>query len=258
MKIVVIGGTGLIGSKLITKLRALEHEAVAAAPNTGVNTLTGEGLAEVLKAAQVVVDLSNSPSFEDAAVMKFFQTSTRNLLSYEEAAGVGHHVALSIVGAARLPDSGYMRAKLAQCKLIKEGPIPYSIIHSTQFFEFVKRIADEATTGNVVRLPPVGFQPIAADDVASAVCKVATSAPLNGFIEIAGPEKRRFDEFIQQQLKALNDPREVVTDARARYFGTELSEDSLVPIAEVQLGEIRFEDWLKRSAAAAKTATQTT
>src|SRR5215813_932517 len=230
MKIVVIGGTGLIGSKLVTKLTGLEHEAVAAAPNTGVNTLTGEGLADVLKGVQVVVDVSNSPSFEDTAVMDFFQTSTRNLLSYEAAASVGHHIGLSIVGAARLPDSGYMRAKVAQCKLIKDGPIPYSIIHSTQFFEFVKRIADDATTENVVRLPPVLFQPIASDDVVSAISKVATSAPLNGFIEIAGPDRLHFDEFIRLRLRSLNDSREVVADPHARYFGTELSEDSLVPI----------------------------
>jgi len=246
MKIVVIGGTGLIGSGVVTKLSALDHEAVAAAPSTGVNTLTGEGLAEVLKGAQVVLDVSNSPSFEDAAVLEFFQASTRNLLSSEAAAGVGHHVALSIVGAARLPNSGYMRAKVAQCKLIKDGPIPYSIIQSTQFFEFVKRIADEATAGDVVRLPAVAFQPIASDDVVSALCKVATNAPLNGFIEIAGPDKFRFDELIRQRLRALNDSREVIADPSARYFGTELSEDSLVPIGEVQLGEISFEEWLKQ------------
>src|SRR5215471_9080123 len=185
MKVVVIGGTGLIGSKLVTKLSALGHEAVAAAPNTGVNTLTGEGLAEVLKGAQVVVDVSNSPSFEDEAVMNFFQTSTRNLLSYEAAAGVGHHVALSIVGSERIPDSGYMRAKVAQEKLIKEGPIPYTIVRATQFFEFTKRIADDATSENVVRLAPVSFQPIASDDVVNAVLKVAIGQPLNGFIEIA-------------------------------------------------------------------------
>ena len=246
MKIVVIGGTGLIGSKLVTRLSALGHDAVPAAPNTGVNTLTGEGLAEVLTGAQVVVDVSNSPSFEDEAVMTVFQTSTNNLLSYEAAAGVGHHVGLSIVGAARLPDSGYMRAKLAQCKLIKEGSIPYSIIHSTQFFEFVKRIADEATVDNSVSLPPVAFQPIASDDVVSALGKVSTNAPLNGFIEIAGPDKFRFDELIRQRLRALNDPREVIADPHARYFGTELSEDSLVPIGEVQLGETSFEAWLKQ------------
>src|ERR1043165_4971275 len=184
MKIVVIGGTGLIGSKLVTKLRALGHEAVASAPNTGVNTLTGEGLAEVLKGVQVVVDVSNSPSFEDAAVLDFFETSTRNLLSNEAAAGVGHHVALSVVGSERLPNSGYMRAKVAQEKLIKEGPIPYTIVHATQFFEFGKRIAHDATVDGSVRLPPALFQPIAADDVASALCGVAISSPLNGMLEI--------------------------------------------------------------------------
>lgn len=260
MKIVVIGGTGLIGSKLVTKLKAGGHEAVAAAPNSGVNTLTGEGLADVLKGAQVVVDVSNSPSFEDAAVMNFFQTSTRNLLSYEAAASVSHHVALSIVGSERLPESGYMRAKVAQEKLIKEGSIPYSIIHSTQFFEFVKRIADEATTGNSVRLPPVLFQPIASDDVVSALFEVATSSPLNGAIEIAGPEAFRFDELIRQRLRALNDSREVVADPNARYFGTELSERSIVPGDSAQLGETRFEDWLSRStdaAAVAKTTSRT-
>ena len=247
MKLVVIGGTGLIGSKLITKLKAGGHEAVAAAPNTGVNTLTGEGLAEVLKGAQVVVDVSNSPSFEDAAVMNFFQTSTGNLLSYEAAAGVGHHVALSIVGSEALPGSGYMRAKVAQEKLIKEGPIPYSIIHSTQFFEFVKRIADEATIGNSVHLPPVLFQPISSDDVVSALYEVATSSPLNGAIEIAGPEVFRFNELVRQRLSADNDPREVVADPEARYFGTELSERSIVPGDSAQLGETRFADWLSRS-----------
>jgi nitrite reductase/ring-hydroxylating ferredoxin subunit len=191
-----------------------------------------------------VVDVSNSPSFEDTAVMNFFQTSTRNLLSYEAAAGVGHHVALSIVGTERIPDSGYMRAKVAQEKLIKEGSIPYSIIHATQFFEFVKRIADEATTGNSVHLPPVLFQPMAAEDVASAVSKVAAGAPLNGTVEIAGPEKFRFDELIRKRLNELNDPREVIADPHARYFGAELSEKSLVPIGDAQLGETRFEDWL--------------
>lgn len=248
MKIVVIGGTGLIGSKLVTKLNAGGHEAVAAAPNTGVNTLTGEGVAEVLKGAHVVVDVSNSPSFEDIAVMNFFQTSTRNLLSYDAAAGVGHHVALSIVGSERLPESGYLRAKVAQEKLIKEGSIPYSIIHSTQFFEFVKRIADEATTGNSVHLPPVLFQPIASDDVVGALFEVATSSPLNGAIEIAGPEAFRFDELIRKRLRALNDSREVVADPQARYFGAELSERSIVPGDNAQLGETRFEDWLSSSA----------
>jgi uncharacterized protein YbjT (DUF2867 family) len=260
MKIVVIGGTGLIGSKLVTKLGALGHEAVAASPNTGVNTLTGEGLAEVLKEAQVVVDVSNSPSFADAAVLDFFQTSTRNLVAHEAAAGVGHHVALSVVGSERLPESGYLRAKVAQEKLIKEGPIPYTIVEATQFFEFTKRIADEATVDNSVRLPPVLFQPIAADDVAGALCKVATSAPLNSKIEIAGPEAFRFDELIRRRLSALDDSREVVADPQARYFGAELSERSIVPGDGAQLGETRFEDWLSRSAsqvaAAAATSSQ--
>ena len=247
MKIVVIGGTGLIGSKLVTKLNSLGEEAVAAAPNTGVNTLTGEGLAEVLQGAQVVVDVSNSPSFEDAAVLDFFQTSTRNLLTYEAAAGVGHHVALSIVGSDRLPDSGYMRAKVVQEKLIKESSIPYSIVRATQFFEFVTRIADSFTEGNTARVPPVSFQPMAADDVASAVCRVAIGSPLNGIVEIAGPEAFRFDELIRQRLTALNDPREVVADAHARYFGAELSDRSIVPTGDAQLGETRFEDWLRLS-----------
>jgi uncharacterized protein YbjT (DUF2867 family) len=245
MKIVVIGGTGLIGSGLVTKLKALGHEAVAAAPNTGVNTLTGEGLAEVLEKTQVVVDVSNSPSFEDAAVMNFFQTSTGNLLASEAAAGVGHHVALSIVGSERIPDSGYMRAKVAQEKLIKEGPIPYSIVHATQFFEFIKSIADAATSGNSVRIPPVAFQPMAAKDVASAVTKVAVAPPLNGTVEVAGPERFGFDEFIRRGLSARNDPRQVIADPQARYFGAELSEDSLVPLGDAELGETRFEDWLK-------------
>ena len=268
MKIVVIGGTGLIGSKLITKLSALGHEAVAAAPNTGVNTLTGEGLAEVLQGAEVVVDVSNSPSFEDVAVMKFFQTSTGNLLSYEATAGVGHHVALSIVGSERIPDSGYMRAKVAQEKLIKESPIPYSIVHATQFFEFIKSIADAATSGNSVRIPPVAFQPMAAEDVADAVTKVAVAPPLNGTVEVAGPERFGFDEFIRRGLSARNDPREVIADPQARYFGAELSENSLVPINDAQLGETHLEDWLKtdgnigrvgaNAAAATKSASQVT
>jgi uncharacterized protein YbjT (DUF2867 family) len=254
MKIVIIGGTGLIGSKLVTKLSELGHEAVPAAPNTGVNTLTGEGLGEVLKGAQVVVDVSNSPSFADEAVMNFFQTSTRNLLSSEAAAGLGHHVALSIVGSELLSDSGYMRAKVAQEKLIKEGPIPFTIVHATQFFEFTKRIADDATVGNSVSLPPVLFQPIAAVDVASALCEVAISSPLNGTIEIAGPEAFRFDELIRQRLSSLNDPREVVADPNALYFGTRLSERSIVPGDNAQLGETRFEDWLNSSSSQAPPA----
>jgi uncharacterized protein YbjT (DUF2867 family) len=247
MKIVVIGGTGLIGSKLIAKLTGQGHEAIAAAPNTGVNTITGEGLAEVLVDASVVVDVSNLPSFEDDAVMNFFQTSTRNLLTAEALAGVKHHVALSIVGTNRSPEIGYFRAKLAQENLIEGSAIPYSIVHATQFFEFTKSIADGATVENVVHIAPVLFQPIAADDVASALARVATAAPLNGHIDIAGPERFRFDEFIRQGLSARNDPREVVTDPHGRYFGAELKDDALVPIGEVQLGETNFRDWLERS-----------
>ena len=248
MKIVVIGGTGLIGSKVIARLGEHGYNAVAASPASGVNTLTGEGVAEVIKDASVVVDVSNSPSFEDAAVMEFFKTSTGNLLGYEGAAGVGHHVALSIVGADRLPDSGYMRAKVAQEKLIKESSIPYSIIHATQFFEFLKGIADSATQGNTVRLPSVRFQPVAADDVASTVGKVAIGSPLNGIVELAGPEQFRFDDFIRRGLSARKDPREVLADPKARYFGTELSEYSLVPTGnDALLGEIRLEDWLSRT-----------
>ena len=248
MKIVVIGGSGLIGSKVVTKLGEQGYKVIAASPNSGVNTLTGEGLAEVLEGASVVVDVSNSPSFEDAAVMEFFKTSTRNLLSYGAAAGVGHHVALSVVGSDRLPDSGYLRAKIAQETLIKESSIPYSIVRATQFFEFLKRIADSATEGNTVRLPSVGFRPLAADDVASVVARVAVGSPLNGTVEIAGPEQFRFDEFIRRGLSAHKDLRQVIADPHARYFGTELSEYSLVPGKDALLGETRFEDWLSRSA----------
>jgi uncharacterized protein YbjT (DUF2867 family) len=248
-KIVVIGGTGLIGSKVVSKLSERGYDVIAASPNSGVNTLTGEGLAEVLEGASVVVDVSNSPSFEDVAVMQFFKTSTGNLMSHEAAAGVGHHVALSIVGTDRLPDSGYMRAKVVQEKLIEDSSIPYSIVRATQFFEFVNRIADSATEGNTVRLPPVRFQPMAADDVASAVSKVAMGSPLNGIVEVAGPEQFRFDELVRLGLSARNDPREVIADPHARYFGTELSEYSLVPVNDDALpGEIRFEDWLSQSA----------
>jgi len=249
MKIVVIGGTGLIGSKLVKKLREHGHEAVPASPDSGVNTITGEGLGEVFVGASVVVDVSNSPSFEDAAVMEFFKTSTGNLLKYEAAAGVGHHVALSIVGSDRLPDSGYMRAKVVQEKLIGESSIPYSIVRATQFFEFVARIADSFTDGNTARVPPVSFQPMAAEDVASAVCRVAIGSPLNGIVEIAGPEQFRFDELIRLNLNAHKDPREVIADLHARYFGTELSAGSLVPTGDgAQLGETRFDDWFSRSA----------
>lgn len=247
MKIVVIGGTGLIGSKVVAKLRERGYEAVAASPNSGVNTLTGSGLAEVLEGASVVIDVSNSPSFDDAAVMEFFTTSTRNLLKSEAAAGVGHHVALSVVGCDRLPESGYFRAKVAQEKLIKESEIPYSIVRATQFFEFLKRIADSATEGNTVRLPAVGFQPMAADDVAKVVAKTAVGAPLRGMVEAGGPQQLRFDEFISRDLSASKDAREVVVDPHARYFGTELSEQSLVPDAGALIGETRFEDWLTGS-----------
>jgi uncharacterized protein YbjT (DUF2867 family) len=248
MKIVIIGGTGLIGSKLVTRLRAQGHLAVPASPNTGVNTLTGEGLAQALTGAAVVIDVSNSPSFEDAAVLKFFETSTANQLAAEAAAGVGHHVALSIVGCDRVPESGYLRAKVAQEKLIRNSSIPYSIVRATQFFEFVKRITDEATVGNTVRIPPVLFQPMAADDVANAVFRVAVGPPLKDIVEVAGPEQFRFDELISLGLRARRDPREVVADPHARYFGAELSERMLVPDAEARLGEIRFEDWLRQSA----------
>jgi uncharacterized protein YbjT (DUF2867 family) len=249
MKIVVIGGTGLIGSKLVAKFREHGHEAVGAAPDTGVNTITGEGLAQVLTDASVVVDVSNSPSFETAAVLQFFETSTRNLLAAEAVAGVKHHVALSIVGLERSPDSGYFAAKLAQETLIKASSIPYSIVRATQFFEFVKSIAAVATDGDMVRIPPVLIQPMAADDVAKAVGKVAVGKPLNGTVEVAGPEEFRFDALIRRGLGAKKDPRTVVADPRARYFGTELSERALVPSDGARLGEIRFEDWLARPAA---------
>lgn len=245
MKIVVIGGSGLIGSLVVSKLSERGFNVIPASPNSGVNTLTGEGLAEVLEGASVVVDVSNSPSFEDAAVMEFFQTSTRNLLKYEAAAGVGHHVALSVVGSDRLPDSGYLRAKVAQENLIKASSIPYSIVRATQFFEFLKRIADAATEGDTIRLPPVGFQPLAADDVAKVVGRTAVGAPLNGTIEVAGPEQLRFDKFITLGLDTRNDSRTVIIDPQARYFGTVLSEDSLVPSDGALLGETRFADWLQ-------------
>jgi uncharacterized protein YbjT (DUF2867 family) len=247
MKVVIIGGSGLIGSKLVARLREQGHEAVPASPDSGVNTLTGEGLAAVLAGAAVVVDVSNSPSFEDAAVLKFFETSTANLLAAEAAAGVGHHVVLSVVGSDRAPDSGYLRAKIAQETLIRNSSIPYSIVRATQFFEFLKRIADEATDGNTVRIAPVLFQPIAAEDVAKAVVRVALSAPVNGIVEIAGSQQFRFDEFIRLGLAARQDPRVVIADPHARYFGTELGERTLVPGADARLGEIRFEEWLGKS-----------
>jgi uncharacterized protein YbjT (DUF2867 family) len=249
MKIVVIGGTGLIGSKLVNKLHEHEHEAVAAAPNTGVNTVTGEGLAEVLKAASVVVDVSNSPSWDDAEVLKFFETSTRNLLTSEASAGVGHHVALSVVGTDRLSESGYMRAKIAQEKLIKESSIPYSIIHATQFFEFLKGLADISMVGDKVHLPPVLFQPMSADDVASGIARIVVGEPVNGIIEIGGPEKFRVDELVRRRLASLKDPREVVADPNARYGGARVSERTLLPGNNARLGETRFETWLTQPAA---------
>lgn len=247
MKVVVIGGTGLIGSKLVDKLTEHGHDAVPASPDTGVNTLTGEGLAEALDGADVVVDVSNSPSFADAAVLEFFETSTTNLLAAEEATGVGHHVALSVVGTDRLSASGYFRAKIAQERLIAESPIPYSIVHATQFFEFVKRIAETATDGDTVRLAPVLVQPMAAADVAAAVGRVAVGVPLNGMIEVAGPEQFRLDDLVRQGLAADDDPRTVVADPHALYFGAELSEHTLVPGDGARLGTIRFADWLQPS-----------
>jgi uncharacterized protein YbjT (DUF2867 family) len=258
MKIVVIGGTGLIGSKLVNQLREHGHEAIPASPNSGVNTLTGEGLAEVLKGASVVVDVSNSPSFDEDVAMNFFTTATPNLLRYEQAAGVQHHVALSVVGTDRIAQRrpsdaentirGYFRAKLAQEKLITESPIPFSIVHATQFFEFVKSIADVASDGTTVRLAPVLIQPMAADDVAAAVGRVAVDAPVNGIVEVAGPQEFRLNEFVLQGLRAYNDPRTVVADPGAGYFGIEVDERTLVPGKDARLGETRFETWLTQSA----------
>ena len=244
MKIVIIGGTGLIGSKVVTMLGAHGHEAVPASPNSGVNTLTGAGLAEVLTGAQVVIDVSNSPSFEDTAVMEFFTTSTRNLLAAEKTAGVTHHVALSVVGTDRLPDSGYFRAKVAQENLIKESGLPYSIVHATQFFEFVKSIAAAATDGDTVRLSHALIQPIAADDVATAVARTAVGAPLNGTLEIAGPVQLGLDDLVRTGLALRGDPREVVADADAPYFGAILQERTLVPGPDATLFETTFEQWL--------------
>jgi uncharacterized protein YbjT (DUF2867 family) len=251
MKIVVIGGSGLVGSKLVSKLGEHGHEAVAASPDSGVNTLTGEGLKEALEGASVVIDVSNSPSFEDAAVMEFFKTSTGNLLAAEAVAGVGHHVALSVVGTDRLAESGYFRAKIAQETLIKESSIPYSIVHATQFFEFMKSIAAAATDGNTVRLPPALIQPIAAEDVASAVGRVSVGAPLNGIVEIAGPDQFRLDELIRERLSATGDPREVVTDPQASYYGIIPRERTLLPGADALVAETRFQDWLEQQHATA-------
>jgi uncharacterized protein YbjT (DUF2867 family) len=246
MKIVVIGGTGLIGSKTVAILRQGGHEVVAASPQSGVNTLTGAGLKEALAGAQVVIDLANSPSFEDRAVLEFFETAGRNLRAAEAAAGVRHHVALSIVGTDRSPDNGYFRAKVAQEKLVQSSGIPYTIIRSTQFMEFMGSIADAATDGYTVRLSPGLFQPIAADDVAAIVADVALAAPRNGIVEIAGPERAPFDEFVSRYLKAVGDPRSVMRDASARYFGGRVEEHSLVPLGDARLGRIAFETWLQR------------
>ncbi len=246
MKIVVMGGTGLIGSKTVAILRQGGHEVVAASPKSGVNSITGEGLKEALAGAQVVIDLANSPSFEDKAVLEFFETSGRNLLAAEAAANVGHHVALSIVAIDRT-DNGYFRAKVAQEKLIKTSGIPYTIVRATQFLEFVRGIADSGADGNMVRLPPILFQPIASDDVAAMVADVALAAPRNGIVEIAGPERAPLNEIIARYLKAVGDPREVVSDPEARYWGGRVDEHSLVPLGEARLGRIGLDEWLRRS-----------
>ena len=251
MKIVVIGGTGLIGSKTVPILRQRGHEVVAASPNTGVNTITGQGLKEAMAGTQVVIDLANSPSFEDKAVLEFFETSGRNLLPAESAAGVRHHVALSIVGTDRTPDNGYFRAKVAQERLIEKSGIPYTIIRSTQFLEFLGGIAASSTHGHTIRLSPGLFQPIAADDVGPIVADVALAAPRNGIVEIAGPERAPFNDIVARYLKALGDPRAVVSDPEARYFGGRVEERSLVPLGEARLGRIGLEEWLRRSQAKA-------
>jgi uncharacterized protein YbjT (DUF2867 family) len=244
MKIVIIGGTGLIGSKTVVILSNGGHEVIAASPKSGINTLTGEGLREALAGTQVVIDLSNSPSFEDQAVLEFFENSGRNLFPAEAAAGVRHHVALSIVGTDRTPDNGYFRAKVAQEKLIETSGIPYTIIRSTQFLEFLRGIADSCTDGNLVRLSPGLFQPIAADDVARMVAEVALAVPLNGIVEIAGPERAPFNEIVARYLKAVGDPRQVVSDPEARYFGGRVQEYSLVPLGDGRLGRIALDEWL--------------
>ena len=247
MKIVVIGGTGLIGSKTVAILRQGGHEVVAASPNTGVNTITGEGVKEAVAGAQVVIDLANSPSFEDKAVLEFFETAGRNLLPAEAAAGVRHHVALSIVGTDRMPENGYFRAKVAQENLIRASGVPYTIIRSTQFLEFLRAIADSSAEGNLVRLPPGLFQPIAADDVAAIVAEVALAAPRGGIAEIAGPERAPFNELVAHYLKAVDDPSQVVRDPEARYFGGRVEERSLVPLGEARLGNVGLDEWLRRS-----------
>jgi uncharacterized protein YbjT (DUF2867 family) len=250
MKIVVIGGTGLIGSKTVAILRQGGHEVIAASPQGGVNTITGEGVKKALAGAEVVIDLANSPSFEDKAVLEFFETSGRNLFAAETAAGVKHHVALSIVGTDR-SDNGYFRAKIAQEKLVEASGVPYTIIRSTQFLEFLRGIADSATEGNTVRVSPGLFQPIAADDVAPIVAETALAAPRNGIIEIAGPERAPFNEIVARYLKAVGDPRQVLRDPEARYFGGRVEERSLVPLGEARLGRIGLDEWLRRSRTAA-------
>lgn len=251
MKIVVIGGTGLIGTKLVNNLRQLGHQVVAASPRSGINTITGEGLANALTGAQVVVDVANSPSFEDEAVLEFFETSGRNLLAAEATAGVRHHVALSVVNADRLPDSGYMRAKVAQEKLIEDSEIPYTILRATQFFEFLRGIAESSTVGETVNLSPALVQPIASDDVAAALTDITIGVPLNGTLEVAGPEKFRLDELVQRFLSTNNDKRKVVTDIHARYFGIELNDRSLTPNDKPRIGSTNFDRWLARQANAA-------
>jgi len=249
MKIVVIGGTGLIGSKLVGKLREAGHDAVAASPDTGVNTITGEGLAEALEGADVVVDVANAPAWGDAEVMDFFRTSARNVLAAETAAGVKHHVVLSVVGADRLPDSGYMRAKVAQEETVKAGPVPYTILRASQFFEFIGRIAESSSDGETVRLAPVFVQPEAADDVAAALADVAVQEPVNGTVELGGPEQFRLDDLARRVLDAKHDPRRVAADAHALYFGRELDEHSLTPGSGARIAPTRFEDWLSASVA---------
>ena len=250
VKIVVVGGTGLIGSKVVAKLGEHGHEAVAASPDSGVDTLTGAGLSAVLDGAAAVVDVTNSPSFEEAAALKFFETSTRNLLAAEAAAGVGHHVALSVVGTERLSASGYFRAKAAQEQLISQSQVPYSIVHATQFFEFLKTVAASAAEGDTIRVAPVLIQPMAADDIAAAVGRVSVGTPLNGVVEVAGPEQFRFDELVRRYLAANNDPRRVVSDPLAPYFGYQLAERTLIPGEGAQLGATRFDDWLGATVAA--------
>jgi uncharacterized protein YbjT (DUF2867 family) len=247
MKIVVIGGSGLIGSNLVNRLRQKGHEVVAASPNSGVNTITREGLAEALSGAQVVVDVANSPSFEDKAVLEFFETSGRNLLAAEAAAGVGHHVALSVVGADRLPESGYLRAKVAQEKLIETSKIPFTILRATQFFEFVSGIIQSAAKDNEIRLSPALLQPIVSDDVAAALAELTVGKPVNGIVEVGGPEKIPLDAIVRRYLAAKGDKRQVIADVHARYFGTELNDKSLTPADRPRLGAVGFEDWLSRS-----------